>query len=154
MVARLEEKTRQIADDYDIVHEHDKDENKDTRDGNSRDEVDSMLKKSLLSSVVSETPNVAWQDVAGLQAAKEEIVEAAVFPLKFPALFTGKRNPWCGILLYGPSGTGKSHLARAIATEIKSILISISSSDVQSKWVGESERSVSPLLSLPNFKLH
>jgi SpoVK/Ycf46/Vps4 family AAA+-type ATPase len=155
VVARLREQRREeIADDYDIVQEQGTDENKDTGDKYSRGEGDKMLKESLLSSVVSENPNVAWQDVAGLQAAKEEIMEAVVFPFKFPALFTGKCKPRRGILLYGPPGTGKSHLGRAIATEVKSTLISISSSDVQSKWVGESERSAFMFLSLLSFKLH
>lgn len=48
-----------------------------------------------------------WEDVAGLYQAKESLKEAVILPIKFPQLFTGKRKPWKGILLYGPSGTGK-----------------------------------------------
>lgn len=94
--------------------------------------------------ILSETPNVQWSDVAGLEQAKESLKEAVILPIKFPHLFTGKRTPWKGILLYGPPGTGKSFLAKAVATEAKSTFFSVSSSDLVSKWMGESERSVPP----------
>lgn len=80
--------------------------------------------------------------------AKEALKEAVILPIKFPQLFTGKRTPWRGILLYGPPGTGKSFLAKAVATEAKSTFFSISSSDLVSKWMGESERYVSMILTV------
>jgi ATP-dependent Zn protease len=97
---------------------------------------------SLSGAILSETPNVRWDDVAGLLQAKESLKEAVILPIKFPHLFTGKRTPWRGILLYGPPGTGKSYLAKAVATEAKSTFFSVSSSDLVSKWMGESERYV------------
>jgi hypothetical protein len=106
----------------------------------SRTADEKQLRESLQSSIVKENPNVQWDDVAGLDAAKEELQEAVIMPLKFPQMFSGKRKPRRGILLYGPPGTGKSYLAKAVATEVESTLFSISSSDVMSKWYGESER--------------
>ena len=94
---------------------------------------------------MSVKPNVRWDDVAGLEAAKAALQEAVVLPIRFPNLFTGERRPWRGILLYGPPGTGKSHLAKAVATEVDATFFSISSSDLVSKWVGESEKLVRAL---------
>ena len=82
-------------------------------------------------------PRTQWDDVAGLEGAKEALKEAVILPVKFPQFFTGKRKPWSGILLYGPPGTGKSYLAKAVATEADSTFFSISSQDLVSKWLGE-----------------
>uniref|UniRef100_A0A673LIS6 vesicle-fusing ATPase n=1 Tax=Sinocyclocheilus rhinocerous TaxID=307959 RepID=A0A673LIS6_9TELE len=99
--------------------------------------------------IVMEKPNIKWNDVAGLEGAKEALKEAVILPIKFPHLFTGKRTPWRGILLFGPPGTGKSYLAKAVATEANnSTFFSISSSDLVSKWLGESEKLVKNLFTL------
>ena len=112
-------------------------------DVKGEDDTDPEIKKmrqGLQGAILSESPNVQWDDVAGLAQAKEALKEAVILPIKFPQLFTGKRTPWKGILLYGPPGTGKSFLAKAVATEAKSTFFSVSSSDLVSKWMGESER--------------
>ena len=57
---------------------------------------------------------VQWDDVAGLEHAKDALKEAVILPVKFPQFFTGKRKPWSGLLLFGPPGTGKSYLAKVI----------------------------------------
>ena len=112
------------------------------------DKEKERLKASLGSAIVSEKPNVRWDDVAGLEGAKEALKEAVILPVKFPQFFTGKRRPWSGILMYGPPGTGKSYLAKAVATEADSTFFSVSSSDLVSKWLGESEKLVSQLFAL------
>ena len=118
------------------------------RDDGDDEEIDADSKKlrgALAGAILSEKPNIRWEDVAGLEAAKEALKEAVILPIKFPHLFTGKRQPWKGILLYGPPGTGKSYLAKAVATEANSTFFSVSSSDLVSKWMGESERHDIPI---------
>lgn len=100
------------------------------------------LRGALQGAILTDKPNIKWEDVAGLEGAKEALKEAVILPIKFPHLFVGKRQPWKGILLYGPPGTGKSYLAKAVATEANSTFFSVSSSDLVSKWMGESERHV------------
>lgn len=112
------------------------------------DKEKDRMKAGLTGAILSEKPNVKWDDVAGLEGAKEALKEAVILPVKFPQFFTGKRKPWSGILLYGPPGTGKSYLAKAVATEADSTFFSISSQDLVSKWLGESEKLVSQLFNL------
>ncbi|QIX00595.1 hypothetical protein AMS68_006112 [Peltaster fructicola] len=106
------------------------------------------LRGALQGAILTDKPNIKWEDVAGLEGAKEALKEAVILPIKFPHLFTGKRQPWKGILLYGPPGTGKSYLAKAVATEANSTFFSVSSSDLVSKWMGESERLVKQLFNM------
>ncbi len=116
------------------------------------DEEDKDKKKlmnQLEGAIVIEKPNVQWADVAGLEGAKEALKEAVILPIKFPHLFTGNRKPWKGILLFGPPGTGKSFLAKAVATEANnSTFFSVSSSNLVSKWLGESEKLVKNLFEM------
>ncbi|KAJ6637620.1 Vacuolar protein sorting-associated protein 4 [Pseudolycoriella hygida] len=125
----------------------------DKKSGDSDSDSDDPEKKKLQSklegAIVIEKPHVKWSDVAGLDLAKEALKEAVILPIKFPHLFTGKRIPWKGILLFGPPGTGKSYLAKAVATEANnSTFFSVSSSDLVSKWLGESEKLVKNLFEL------
>jgi vacuolar protein-sorting-associated protein 4 len=106
----------------------------------SNESWETELKESLANAIVSKKPNVKWDDIAGLEAAKKVLQQTLVFPQRFPNLFTGKRKLPGAILLYGPPGTGKSYLASAVATEVDYTLFRISSGDVMSKWFGESEK--------------
>lgn len=119
--------------------------------GDGTDDDDAETKKlrgALAGAILSEKPNVSWDDIAGLDSAKEALKEAVILPVRFPQLFTGNRKPTSGILLYGPPGTGKSYLAKAVATEANSTFFSVSSSDLVSKWMGESERLVKQLFTM------
>jgi len=118
-------------------------------DNESGDPEKKKLQEKLSGAIIMEKPNIKWDDVAGLEGAKDSLKEAVILPIKFPHLFTGKRKPWRGILLFGPPGTGKSYLAKAVATEAgNSTFFSVSSSDLVSKWLGESEKLVRNLFEL------
>ena len=102
--------------------------------------------------IVTESPNVKWKDIAGLEQVKQALREAIVLPIMKPELFTGARKPWSGILLFGPPGCGKTLLAKAAATECKATFFSASSADLLSKWLGESEKLISSLFKVARLK--
>jgi vacuolar protein-sorting-associated protein 4 len=116
--------------------------------GGDEDDEEEKFSKALSEAIVTEKPNVKWSDVSGLEAAKEGLKEAVILPIRFPQLFDENRQPWRGILLYGPPGTGKSFLAKACATEADGTFFSISSSDLVSKWMGESEKLIKQLFKM------
>ncbi|MEM3852179.1 MAG: CDC48 family AAA ATPase [Methanomassiliicoccales archaeon] len=101
------------------------------------------MQPSSMREVLIERPNIKWEDVGGLETAKQELKEAVEWPLKYGELFThmGARSPK-GVLLYGPPGTGKTLLAKAIATESQANFINVKGPEFLSKWVGESEKAV------------
>lgn len=121
------------------------------KEGDAKDDATKekdRMQTQLGAAILTEKPNVKWSDVAGLEVAKDALKEAVILPQKFPQMFVGKRKPWKGILLYGPPGTGKSYLAKAVATEADAQFFSVSSSDLVSKWQGESEKLVKELFSM------
>ncbi len=93
--------------------------------------------------VFIENPDVKWEDVGGLEEVKKELQEAVEWPMKYPGLYDklGHSMPR-GILLHGPSGTGKTLLAKAVATQSEANFVSVRGPELLSKWVGESERGI------------
>ncbi|KYK29783.1 ATPase [Thermoplasmatales archaeon SG8-52-1] len=104
------------------------------------------IEPSAMREFLIEVPKVSWDDIGGLESAKQQLQEAVEWPLTRPEVF--KRmgiTPPRGILIYGPPGTGKTLLAKAVAHESKANFISIKGPEVMSKWVGESEKAVREL---------
>ena len=98
---------------------------------------------SAMREVYLETPDVKWSQIGGLEDIKKELQEAVEWPLKYPEVYSalGYDMPK-GMLLHGPSGAGKTLMAKAVATESEANFISIRGPELLSKWVGESERGV------------
>ncbi|HYZ48006.1 MAG TPA: CDC48 family AAA ATPase [Sphingomonas sp.] len=114
-----------------------------------RDDFLEALKRvqpSAMREVMVQKPNVRWSDIGGLDDARERLREGVELPLKNPDAFRrlGIR-PAKGFLLYGPPGTGKTLLAKAVAREAEANFIATKSSDLLSKWYGESEQQIARL---------
>ncbi|MCG2827693.1 CDC48 family AAA ATPase [Methanothermobacter sp. K4] len=101
------------------------------------------VQPSALREVLVQVPNVSWEDIGGLEDAKQELREAVEWPLKYPDRFKkfGIKPPK-GILLHGSPGTGKTLLAKAVANESQANFIAVKGPELLSKWVGESEKGV------------
>ncbi|KAG5297189.1 vacuolar sorting-associated protein [Histoplasma ohiense] len=110
--------------------------------------IDENSARQILNDIVVRGDEVHWDDVAGLEVAKNALKEAVVYPFLRPDLFSGLREPARGMLLFGPPGTGKTMLARSVATESHSTFFSVSASSLTSKWHGESEKLVRALFGL------
>ncbi|MBN2478155.1 CDC48 family AAA ATPase [Candidatus Micrarchaeota archaeon] len=104
------------------------------------------IQPSALREVFIERPTVNWGDIGGMETVKMQVKEAVELPLKKPEVFEKMGiRPVKGILLYGPPGTGKTMIAKAVANESEANFIGISGTQVLSKWVGESEKTVREL---------
>ncbi len=101
------------------------------------------VRPSAMREVLVEVPQIKWDDIGGLDEIKQELREAVEWPLKYPERFTNLGiKPPKGILLYGPPGSGKTLLAKAVANESEANFILVKGPELLSKWVGESEKAV------------
>ena len=110
---------------------------------NDFDNANKDIMPSAMREVYLESPDIPWTEIGGLEEVKRELQEAVEWPLRYPNLYKelGHTIPK-GILLHGPSGTGKTMLAKAVATESEANFISVKGPELISKWVGESERGI------------
>ena len=155
--------------DQDKNKDQDQDQNKEESDGKKKNEEnkaqgeereerfraatsgDQELAESVERDVLERRPRVRWEDIASLDAAKRLLFEAVVWPLAMPGFFRGIRAPWRGVLMFGPPGTGKTMLAKAVATECATTFFNVSSTTVASKWRGDGERMVRLLFEMARF---
>eukprot|EP01104_Vermistella_antarctica_P019878 TRINITY_DN810_c0_g1_i1.p1 TRINITY_DN810_c0_g1~~TRINITY_DN810_c0_g1_i1.p1 ORF type:complete len:792 (-),score=155.94 TRINITY_DN810_c0_g1_i1:5-2326(-) len=115
-------------------------------------DIDKALVERVLAEIVDNSTPVVWDDIAGLKDAKNALLRSVILPIMRPDIFTGARAPPKGLLLFGPPGTGKTMIGKAIAHQANATFFSISASSLTSKWVGEGEKMVRALFAVARWK--
>ncbi|GLU02256.1 hypothetical protein SLE2022_195110 [Rubroshorea leprosula] len=114
--------------------------------------LEPRLIEHVSNEIMDRDPNVRWDDIAGLEHAKKCVTEMVIWPLLRPDIFRGCRSPGRGLLLFGPPGTGKTMIGKAIAGEAKATFFYISASSLTSKWIGEGEKLVRALFGVASCR--
>ena len=114
--------------------------------------LDKELIEKINNEIVDDGQKVTFDDIAGLENAKNTVNEMVIYPMKRPDLFTGLRACPKGLLLFGPPGTGKTLIGKAISYESGATFFSISSSSLTSKWIGEGEKLVKTLFAVASYR--
>ncbi|XP_051140861.1 ATPase family AAA domain-containing protein FIGL1 [Andrographis paniculata] len=114
--------------------------------------LEPRLIEHVSNEIMDRDPNVRWDDIAGLEHAKKCVTEMVIWPLIRPDIFKGCRSPGRGLLLFGPPGTGKTMIGKAIAGEAKATFFYISASSLTSKWIGEGEKLVRALFGVASCR--
>lgn len=114
--------------------------------------LDKELIEKIQNEIMESGDSITFDDIAGLEDAKQTVQELVCWPMKRPDLFTGLRRGPNGLLLFGPPGTGKTLIGKAIAYESKATFFSISSSSLTSKWIGEGEKLVRTLFAVAAYR--
>ncbi|KAJ3236087.1 Fidgetin-like protein 1 [Chytriomyces hyalinus] len=110
--------------------------------------IDPAMIEAVRNEIMDNSKGITWDDIAGLQHAKNTIQEAVIWPMSRPDIFNGLRAPPKGLLLFGPPGTGKTLIGKCIAGQSGATFFNISSSSLTSKWVGDGEKMVRALFAV------